>query len=367
MGYGGGGGGGGSGGGGGGSYGGDGGGGSSSASPPTAGAFRYNTDSSQLEIYDGNQWTGVLATSPEQQTGGTRGVLAGGYTPSAWVNTIDFINISTTGDAADFGDLTEPRGDFSGTISSRTRGCFAGGYFPSPQVRYNVIDYVTIASTGDAIDFGDLPRTANSGTPLSSATRGIYAGGYYPSNNRSNVIDYFTIASTGNAADFGDLKQPTRHAGGSASPTRGIIAGGNMEPGGPSGFYNTIDFVTIATTGNSADFGDLTDARQTCYGASNTIRACFAYGVSPGPTYSNAVDYITIATLGNAEDFGDLATSVNHTSAVTSPTRIVMYGGAAKDEIQYHQIMSTGDFVDFGNLVAARGSLASASNGHGGL
>ena len=45
---------------------------------PTAGAFRFNTDSSQLEIYDGNQWTGVLATSPEQQTGGTRGIFAAG-------------------------------------------------------------------------------------------------------------------------------------------------------------------------------------------------------------------------------------------------------------------------------------------------
>ena len=329
-----------------------------------SGSIRFNTDSSKLEIYNGEAWWEIDATSPEQQTGGTRGVLAGGYTPSAWVNTIDFINISSTGNAADFGDLTVARGDFSGTISSRTRGVFAGGYFPSPATRYNTIDYVTIASTGDAIDFGDLPRTANSGTPLSSATRGIYAGGYYPSNNRDDQIDYFTIASTGNAADFGDLTSATRHAGGGASPTRGIIAGGNRTP---EGMTVDTDYITIASLGNGADFGDLTSARQTCYGASNAIRACFAWGLAPGSTYANTVDFLTIATLGNAADFGDLATSVNHTSAVTSPTRIVMYGGAAKDEIQYQQIMSTGDFIDFGNLVAARGSLASASNGHGGL
>ena len=43
--------------------------------------MRFNTDSSQLEIYDGNQWTGILATSPELQTGGTRGLHgAGGET-----------------------------------------------------------------------------------------------------------------------------------------------------------------------------------------------------------------------------------------------------------------------------------------------
>ena len=43
-----------------------------------AGAIRFNADSSQMEIYDGNQWTGILATSPEHETGGTRGFGAGG-------------------------------------------------------------------------------------------------------------------------------------------------------------------------------------------------------------------------------------------------------------------------------------------------
>ena len=79
------------------------------------------------------------------------------------------------------------------------------------------------------------------------------------------------------------------------------------------------------------------------------------------------MDYLTIATLGNAQDFGDILTAVNHTSAVSSPLRIVMYGGAGKNEIQYHELASTGNFTDFGDLTEARGSCASASNGHGGL
>ena len=57
-----------------------------------AGAIRFNTDSSQMEIYDGNQWTGVLATSPELQTGGTRGLMGGGSAPGV-TNAIDFINV----------------------------------------------------------------------------------------------------------------------------------------------------------------------------------------------------------------------------------------------------------------------------------
>ena len=60
-----------------------------------AGAIRFNTDSSQLEIYDGNQWTGILATSPEQQTGGTRGLMFGGEGSNPR-NTIQFFNVDTT-------------------------------------------------------------------------------------------------------------------------------------------------------------------------------------------------------------------------------------------------------------------------------
>ena len=67
-----------------------------------AGAIRFNTDSSQLEIYDGNQWTGILATSAQQQTGGTRGLWFGGNSPDR--DTIQFVNIDSTGNAVDFGD-----------------------------------------------------------------------------------------------------------------------------------------------------------------------------------------------------------------------------------------------------------------------
>ena len=57
-----------------------------------AGAIRFNTDTSQMEVYDGNQWTGILGTSPEQQTGGTRGLFYGGNTPSNR-DRIEFINV----------------------------------------------------------------------------------------------------------------------------------------------------------------------------------------------------------------------------------------------------------------------------------
>jgi hypothetical protein len=39
---------------------------------------------------------------------------------------------------------------------------------------------------------------------MSSSTRGVFGGGE-DNSNKLNVIDYVTIASTGNATDFGDL------------------------------------------------------------------------------------------------------------------------------------------------------------------
>ena len=71
-----------------------------------------------------------------------------------------------------------------------------------------------------------------------------------------NVIDFVTIASTGNATDFGDLTDQKRGANGLSSPTRGVFCGA-ITPVSP-GFSNSIDFVTIASTGNGTDFGDLT-------------------------------------------------------------------------------------------------------------
>ena len=70
-----------------------------------AGSIRFNTDSKKLELYTGEAWFEIDATSPEQQTGGTRGVYSSS-SPAENSNAIEFINISSTGNAADFGDLT---------------------------------------------------------------------------------------------------------------------------------------------------------------------------------------------------------------------------------------------------------------------
>ena len=70
---------------------------------------------------------------------------------------------------------------------------------------------MTIASTGNAIRFGDLmiPRAEQAGATC-NRVRGLFCGGATPSSpNRTNSMEFVTIASQGNGQDFGDLSQPT--------------------------------------------------------------------------------------------------------------------------------------------------------------
>lgn len=108
-----------------------------------------------------------------------------------------------------------------------------------------------------------------------AAARAIFAGGYTGSDG-SNVMDYITVSSTGNASDFGDLDYKRYNHGGFSSSTRGIVAGGLALPADATD--NVIQYVTIASTGNTTDFGDLLSARHSHSGCANSTRGIFAGG-----------------------------------------------------------------------------------------
>lgn len=331
-----------------------------------SGAMRFNSDSQKLEYYDGAQWLEVSTFSPNLN-GGARGLIMGGETPGPTnTNTISYINIASTGNATDFGDLTQARrGLHNSALASSTRGIIAGGFVtPTPVfTASNVIDYVTISSTGNATDFGDKTATGYQWAAVSNSTRGIWAGGYSPNNSTVvNTLEYITIAATGNAVDFGDLTRTVRGFGGCVnSPTRGVFAGGNTGP------QNTIDFITIATLGNAQDFGDLLVTTDFTSGTCNATRGVFAGGRTPSNT--NAINYITIATLGNAVRFGDLTQATYYNSPMSSSTRGVyaQAGTSYQNTIEYITISTQGNAVDFGDNTELSFSGAACSNAHGGL
>ena len=259
-----------------------------------SGSVRFNTDSSKMEIYNGDKWWEIDATSPQEQTGGTRGLWGGGFQPTV-VDTIDYINVDSMGDAADFGNLTVARRG-SATVSNATRAVCCGGRTPTIQV---TMDYVTIASTGNAVDFGDITIRAASCTstmPAASPTRGVIAGGSGPASQSD--ISYITIATLGNDQHFGDLSAASNGVGGCSNSTRAIFRIRES---------TTIDTIQIATRGNGTSFGSGPSSIHGSWANSPTRGVFGTYINAPSPTALSNINYISLQTGGDYIDFGDLS------------------------------------------------------------
>ena len=300
-------------------------------------------------------------TNQRDNDGGGRGVFGGGEVPGSpgVTDTIDYVEFTSQGNAVDFGNLSQARRK-PASVSSSTRGIFAGGSTPSAT---DTIDFITILSTGNASDFGNLLSNSDDSSQCfggGNDTRGIFAGGY----NDVNVIQYITNASTGNATDFGDLLTGRFDHAGFASPTRAFFAAGKNTPASPDTQIN-IEFVTIATTGNGTDFGDMTVATRGPSGASSNTRGLMAGSASTG----NSIEYITMATTGNAKRFGDLFTARAEILAggTSNNIRALFGGGSTSTVIDFVKIASEGNSNDFGDLTLARSNTAGVSNAHGGL
>ena len=316
----------------------------------------------------------------------TRAIFAGGwdnYSGTSRSNVIDYITYATEGNATDFGDVAATTSDANASCSNNVRGITFGGRLYSNGTISNSIEYVTIASTGNSTDFGDLSITPNTsankarhrqGNGMSgSTTRGLASGGYTPSA-LSNVIQYVTIASAGDSTDFGDLSASTDELSFMSSNTRAVIAGGS---GGGASIRNTIEYVTIASTGNVTDFGDMTVAKAYLMGASSSTKGFVIGGSTSGNIADtvNTIETITFSTTGNATDFGDLATLNRSGSANTSghaavqsadfsPTAIgLLAGGYPESIIESVDINTDGSSSLFGDLSQSRGySFGGASN-----
>ena len=350
------------------------------------GAIRYNTDSNKMEVWIGDKWMQVAVSTPDlgNSAAGARGLVMGGNSPGApnsgRLNNIEYVTISSAGNSQDFGDLTGNGRSSTGSCASRVRGLCMGGFDENTPNYNNEIDFVTISTTGNATDFGDLIVKRQPPACFSNATRGCCAGGYiigaatplYPSNQSVTLIDFVTIAAEGNAVTFGDMTVAYRSRDAVQSPTRGIMAGGYSSLGDES---KVIDFVTIATTGNAQDFGDIgtkfTSYAQNGYGSSTRGVFPLCDSNDSGSYKCDTLDFITLSTLGNTTEYGDLTTSRAIACSFSNPTRGVLVAGASpdSDDIDYNNIATGGTSIDFGEY-SAYSKLSDASgcsNAHGGL
>lgn len=297
-----------------------------------------------------------------------RGMFAGGSVggPTS-SNTIDYVSISTIGDAADFGDMTQAKRSLAATSNgSNDRGIFGGGSTGSD---INNIDYITMSNAGNATDFGDitLARRNLAATSNGVNNKGVFGGGYSGSSYVNNM-DYITISTMGDANDFGDLLVTLGwlSATSNGANDRGIFGGGNYAP---STYSNVINYITISTNSDATDFGDMISPRYALTSTSNGIndRGVFAGGYTTGSVAVNIIDYITISTTGNATDFGDMVSAIYSLASTSNGTgnRGIFGGGYIStyiNIIDYITISTIGDAQDFGDLTIARNYLSATSN-----
>ena len=348
------------------------------------GTLRFNTDHGSLEVFRGKTigWEQIqrresqyLGGGTGSNTGtGTRGLLMGGYgSPDTSMEEISFITISTLGNSQDFGELVDGRQAGFGGLSNHTRAFFVGG----SQVPANTdrISRIEVASLGNAVDYGDMTSDRSNGGGVSNQIRAITGGGTTPSI--CNIIEMINMLQASNGVDFGDMSYAAEKQGGEVnSSTRGIFYGGNPNTG--AAWFNTIEFITMTTTGNAADFGDLSLTCGDCHGGGNATRGIIQLGYVASPAaYSNILEFVTIATTGNSINFGDLTQGRSSAATMSSPTRMVIAGGWSYPTLynimDFVEISTTGNAVDFGDLAhgdASNGKVVSSmgiSNGHGGL
>ena len=307
----------------------------------------------------------TLPKGDTTQRGRGRGIIAGGSPGTDNNEQIEFFDIQSDGVVTVFGELASARRGCGG-CSSSTRGLIGGGTASNPSPSFtNSMEFITIATTANATEFGDLNNASRNIGGVSNSTRGLFAGG---GDNPTfiDVIDFFTIATLGNATDFGNLTAAKKGVSGVGSPTRGLFGGGIT----PS-VVRTIDLVTIATAGNATDFGDLVGDTFFCGGVSSTTRGVWGGGATPSKT--NIIQFVTISTSGDATDFGDLLDQRNpDNSQICSHTRGLFVGGenpgpSACKLVDKITIATTGNATNFGDIRTSTSQSAGCSDSHGGL
>ena len=247
--------------------------------------------------------------------------------------------------------------------SNRGRALIAGGTNGGGWgTKYNTISYIQIQSGGIIKDFGDLSSGRTKVRSVSSSSRAVFAGGSEgaSANNAVDTMEYVTIATTGNVTSFGDaLESNRRPTGGVSNDTRGLFGGGYIAPAGKA----EVDHIVIATTGSVTDYGDLSVSGEANQGSSNSTR-----GVWMGGGWGAQIEYVTIASTGSGADFGDIGNNRANAAGASSSTRALCAGGGSSDnDISFIQFATLSSDSDFGDLTQGRRILSGTSNGIRGI
>jgi hypothetical protein len=293
---------------------------------------------------DSNLWFNVgegegHITVPWTFQGEVTGFVSGG---TGDVNVIQYFTLASTGNSFDYGDLTTGRRNCAGSVSP-DHNYIAGGQ------SVNVIDRFSNTSSGNATDVGDLTVSRGQAGSASSETYGYISGG----QSFSNVIDRYAHVSSGNATDWGDLVEGNAGGSGHSSSDYGWQSGGDVG-GGDYDATDRIQKYSFSSLGNATDIANLTAYRYNMVGGASSATHGYTLGGAWGDVYVNTIQRFTFASTSNASDVGDLLGAQGYHSAVSGVTHGWVcggYGWGNSEVIQRFAYASSGNATDWGDLV----------------
>ena len=349
---------------------------------PNVGDFWYDTSWSDLYMYysdDGSSNYFFSVSAGTRYLGATgAGNYAFGFTQLD-NNTVSLKlhSLAQPGATADHWNdgltFTHHRGYGMAAIGNTVKAITFGGTNGVGTSALYMTAYSMVAGNTDAaVDFGDVSELSSlghyynyNGQPISSPTRGILVsptgrdGNSY--NIPSDVLTYITFDTASNTTDFGNLTVARSNQGSFASTTRGVVAGGNTGTSSIA-YSDVLDYITIASTGNATDFGNLSAGRGSFHCGSNTTR-----GVTMGGSAASSVDtmdYFTIASAGNATDFGNLTANTTKKGVISNGTKswngtdIITIATAANATLLSADADYISSYTSFGDSSAKANSTA---------
>ena len=338
-------------------------------SKPKPGQLYYNYDLKTIEFHDGYDWRRV-----DNTTRSGRGVFMGGRsypapdTAGPPIADISYIQISSRGNALDFGTLESGNARESGACLGSSIRSIKGGGTASDNTEQNDIQYITTASQGNAIDFGDLTNRVRSFGAVSTSTRGLFAGGCVHPNTDTNHIDFIQISTLGSTAEFGD-HVAARNIQGIGNQIKAVFGGGNGS--------HTIRSINFASKGDTTIFGEVFMVTSGSGTVGNSVRGLFCGGYAISPNGTSVINSITFASDGNGTDFGEMNGTHQTASSggMSSATKGVFGPGQSTfvgsnnvlhflDEIT---ISTYGSATDFGDSGPHGNFTPKVSDSHGGL
>ena len=314
------------------------------------GQMAYVSENGKIAIWNGTSWLGATTIEHVPFVAGTyygdRAVVGGGSTIGQH-NEIDYYDLTTSGNATDFGDLTVARSSLA-AASDGTYAVFNGAN--------DILDYITVATTGDATNFGTLTQQY---TQHGSIGDGTY--GYVMGSGQTLNIERWTMATPGNSTVVGNLTNLAVNRGVWGNGDRTLLTGGKYGSVG-----REIEYVSLQNLSSGAsDFGNLTVQRNYCAATGDSTRAVMAGGRNVSDNdYSDVIDYVTIDTPSNATSFGTLGQTIIEHEATSNLTYGAWTGGSVgggpggggtyNAQINYLTIQTTGTSTDHGDLTVAR-------------